>query len=90
MWESVASGPWFFNNQHDKTIVQGTMEVGKNSVIYMGLIPGPNKTDEICGKSMVMGTMHWGSTVLHSECFLSKSLVYRLLLHKLSFNMPPK
>jgi hypothetical protein len=39
-------------------IVQGTMEAGRNSVIYMGLIPGPNKTDEICGKTMVTGTMH--------------------------------
>jgi hypothetical protein len=40
------------------------MEVGKNNVIYMGLISGPNKTDEICGKTMVTGTMHQGSTVL--------------------------
>jgi hypothetical protein len=39
------------------------MEAGKNSVIYIGLILGPNKTDEICGKTMVTGTMHGGSTV---------------------------
>jgi hypothetical protein len=38
--------------------------VGQNSVIYMGLILGPNKTDKICGKTMVTGTMHRGSTVV--------------------------
>jgi hypothetical protein len=36
--------------------VRGTMEAGKNSVIYMGLISGPNKTDDTCGKMTVMGT----------------------------------
>jgi hypothetical protein len=25
------------------------MEAGKNSVIYMGLISGPNKADDTCG-----------------------------------------
>jgi hypothetical protein len=39
------------------------MEAEKNSVIYMGLIPGPNKRNEICGKTMVTGTMNRGSTV---------------------------
>jgi hypothetical protein len=52
-----------FNDQCDKTIVRGTMEAGKNSVICMGLIVGPNKTDKICWKTMVTGTMHQGSTV---------------------------
>jgi hypothetical protein len=42
------------------------MEAEKNSIIYMGLIPGPNKTDEVCGKTMVTGTMHRGSTVCAS------------------------
>jgi hypothetical protein len=42
MQENVASGPQFFNNRCDKTTVRGTMEAGKNSVIYMGLIPGTN------------------------------------------------
>jgi hypothetical protein len=32
--------------------------VGKSSAIYMGLIPGPSKTDEICGKMKIMGMMH--------------------------------
>lgn len=27
--------------------VRGTIEVGKSSVIYMGLIPSPNKPDKI-------------------------------------------
>jgi hypothetical protein len=36
------------------------MEAGKNSVIYMGLFPGPNKADDICGKTEVMGTMPRG------------------------------
>jgi hypothetical protein len=39
------------------------MEAGKNSVIYMGLVPGPNKADNICGKMKVMVTMQRGSTV---------------------------
>jgi hypothetical protein len=39
-------------------IVRGMMVAGKNSVIYVGLIPGPNKTNESCGKMMVMGMMH--------------------------------
>jgi hypothetical protein len=63
MWETAALGPWFFNDQCDKTIVQGTMDAGKYSIIYVGLILGPNKTDKICGKTMVMRTLHWGSTV---------------------------
>jgi hypothetical protein len=40
------------------------MEVGKNSVMYMGLVPGPNKADNICGKTKVMGSMERGCTVL--------------------------
>jgi hypothetical protein len=39
------------------------MEAGKNSVIYMGLFPGPNKADNICGKTTVTGMMQQGSTV---------------------------
>jgi hypothetical protein len=31
------------------------MEAGKNSVIYMGLISGPNKADDTCGKTMGNG-----------------------------------
>jgi hypothetical protein len=30
------------------------MEAEKISVIYMGLVPVPNKTDNICGKTKVM------------------------------------
>jgi hypothetical protein len=37
--------------------------VGKNSVIYMGLVPGLNKADNICGKTKVTGMMQLGSTV---------------------------
>ena len=33
---------------------------GKNSVIYMGLISGPNKADDTCG---ITGTMERGFTV---------------------------
>jgi hypothetical protein len=39
------------------------MEAGKNSVIYMGLILGPNKADDLCGKMTVTGTMHRRSIV---------------------------
>jgi hypothetical protein len=39
------------------------MEVGKNSVIYMGLVPGPNEADNICGEMKVTGTMQRGATV---------------------------
>jgi hypothetical protein len=42
---------------------RGTMEAGKNSVIYMGLISEPNKADDTCGKTMVTGTMDRGFTV---------------------------
>ena len=65
MWENVASGPCFFNDRCDKTTVRGPMEAGKNSVIYMGLVPGPNKADNICGKTNVTGIMQRGSTVLY-------------------------
>jgi hypothetical protein len=39
------------------------MEPGKNSVIYMGLISGPNKADDTCGRTTVTGTMDTGFTV---------------------------
>jgi hypothetical protein len=39
------------------------MEAGKDSVIYMGLVPGQNKADNICGKTKVTGMMQRGSTV---------------------------
>jgi hypothetical protein len=39
------------------------MEAGKNSVIYMGLVPGRNKADNMGGKKNAMGTMQRGSTV---------------------------
>jgi hypothetical protein len=56
------------------------MEVGKNSVIYMGLVPGPNKEDNICGKTKVIGTMQRGSTVLlmkqlHAYSHLQQTLL---------------
>jgi hypothetical protein len=35
---------------------RGMMEVEKNSVIYMGLISGPNKADDTCGKMMERGS----------------------------------
>jgi hypothetical protein len=42
------------------------MEAGKNSVIYMGLISGPNKANDTCGRTTVTGTMDRGFTVY--EC----------------------
>jgi hypothetical protein len=39
----------------------------ENSVIYMGLISGPNKADDICGKTTVTGTMDRGFTVYTEE-----------------------
>jgi hypothetical protein len=36
---------------------------GKNSVIYMGLISGPNKADDTCWRTTVTGTMDRGFTV---------------------------
>jgi hypothetical protein len=49
------------------------MEAGKNSVIYMGLISGPNKEDDTCGRTTVTGTMDRGFTVFHSTaCKLQK------------------
>jgi hypothetical protein len=40
------------------------MEAGKNSVIYMGLISGPNKADDTSGRTTVTGTMDRGFTVI--------------------------
>jgi hypothetical protein len=52
------------------------VEAGKNGVVYMGLVPGPNKADNICGKTKVMGMMQRGSTVytvkLPLKTFLEK------------------
>jgi hypothetical protein len=42
------------------------MESGKNSVIYMGLISGPNKADDTCGRTTVTGTMDRGFTVYYA------------------------
>jgi hypothetical protein len=53
------------------------MEAGKNSVIYMGLVPGPNKADDICGKTLVPGTMQRGSTVY--ENYHSSAISYNKL-----------
>jgi hypothetical protein len=39
------------------------MEAGKNSVIYMGLISGPNKAYDTCGATTVTGTMDRGFTI---------------------------
>jgi hypothetical protein len=49
------------------------MEAGKNSVIYMGLILGPNKADDTCGATTVMGTMDRGFTVIVSLCDLKST-----------------
>jgi hypothetical protein len=47
------------------------MEAGKNSVIYMGLISGPNKADDTCGRTTVTGTMDRGFTVTVSYLVFS-------------------
>ena len=44
---------------------------GKNNVIYMGLVPGPNKPDNICGKTKVTGTMQRDSTLYIYICLHS-------------------
>jgi hypothetical protein len=44
------------------------MEAGKNSVIFMGLISGPNKADDTFWKMTVTGTMDRGFTV-YKTCF---------------------
>jgi hypothetical protein len=81
VWENVAKGPWFFNDWFRKTTVRGTMEVGKNSVIYMGLISGPNKAEDTCGKTTVTRTMDRGSTVLYPlTCPTRRKIVLRLLV----------
>jgi hypothetical protein len=43
------------------------MEAGKNIVIYMGLISGPNKADDTCGRTTVTGTMDRGFTVIENN-----------------------
>jgi hypothetical protein len=48
------------------------MEAGINSVIYMGLISGPNKADDTCGRTTVTGTTDRGFTVFLMGKFNSK------------------
>jgi hypothetical protein len=60
---NAASGPWFTNDQCGKMIVQGTMYVGLNNVIYMELHSGPKTANGTCGKMIVAGTKVRGSTV---------------------------
>jgi hypothetical protein len=50
------------------------MEAGKNSVIYMGLISGPNKADDTCGPTT--GTMDRGFTVLTYSFYFCKLTFY--------------
>jgi hypothetical protein len=54
------------------------MEAGKNSVIYMGLISGPNKSDDTCGPTTITGKMDRGFTVLYLELNISVQLPYKL------------
>jgi hypothetical protein len=39
------------------------IEARKKTLFYMGLIQGPNKTDDASGKMIVWGTMDRGFTV---------------------------
>jgi hypothetical protein len=60
---------------------------GKN-VIYMGLISGPNNTDDTCGKTTVTGTMDRGFTVcIYIYVFKLKSF---LRLHLPHITLQPK
>ena len=52
------------------------MEEGKNSVIYMGLVLGPNKADNIFGKTNVMGRVQRGSTVYAVQHFQHYTVCY--------------
>jgi hypothetical protein len=54
------------------------MEAGENSVIYMGLISGPNKADDTCGPTTVTGTMDRGFTVYKSQMMVQalKQIAY--------------
>jgi hypothetical protein len=54
------------------------MEAGENSVIYMGLISGPNKADDTCGPTTVTGTMDRGFTVLCTYCYAVGILLHIL------------
>jgi hypothetical protein len=45
------------------------MEAEKNSVIYMGLISGPNKADDTCERTTVTGTLDRGFTV-YIKCII--------------------
>jgi hypothetical protein len=55
---------------------RGTMEAEKNSVIYMGLISGPNTADDTCGKTTETGTMGRGFTVYSNTCILNPDLCW--------------
>jgi len=65
------------------------MDAGVNNVIYMELHSGPKMANSICGKTIVVGMIDRGSTVMHPPDFI---LVFRLyervkcLLSGLSFS----
>ena len=53
-------------------IVQGTMVVGMNNIIYVELHSGPKMANGTCGKTIVPGTIDRGSTVhVVSETFFN-------------------
>jgi hypothetical protein len=58
------------------------MEAKITSVIYMGLISGPNKADDTCGKTT--GTMERGFTVyiavFNISAILAKSFLHTLFI----------
>jgi hypothetical protein len=61
------------------------MEAGKNSVIYMGLISGPNKADDTFGRTTVTGTMDRGFTVYIYNTYISTSKPTKFLITIICF-----
>ena len=64
MRENYTAGPRSSNDQCGKTILRGTIDAGKNYIVFMGLNSGPGTANDECGKTMNAGTIDRGSTAL--------------------------
>ena len=55
------------------------MEAGINNVIYMELNSGPKIANSTCGKTIVAGTIHRGSTVLATDTVTHPGMLVNIL-----------
>ena len=73
MRENYTAGPRSSKDQCRKTILRGTIDAGKNCIVFVGLNSGPGMENDECGKTMNAGTIDWGSTVFE---YSSNDLIF--------------